>query len=688
MPIDELLKLSRDAAKRANAAMAAERARAGPGWGARAQAAAASPIAEIAEHSRAVQRFRAIDGRLDDRQRGLRLLRQDTTSPPEMRRRKTAELETEIASLKTERRELEDEVRTILLPALPRMKPELPMEEEQAASLPAGIPTPPGAGDEAVYLEAPDPALPTGPEDDEPGDGEEPSALDKGLKKADDTFLPAEYPSDEAIKVFRDSTGYGLTRGEGGFTLTDPSGRELFDLPEEEVAELARSWTPEIARRVEAMGALWREDLSPAEKRRLIEAEIYRDIPGARGGAAPAEPDWTTMEGGDPEDFQRRAAVAKLKAYDALAAALERGAPDEEIGERVEDFQAAMLPEVFGSGRFFRELLMDVVPGLGNVRSVRHLQNDIAEIERAIETGEWGDAAMASGMAVLDAIGILPGGNLLKAGGRRLAKAVPHLDGLLAERTIRRLKAQWDSLGDRAPNAREIFGDILDRFSRADIKRLDGLVSNRFGIAGGERRLNDLGVRMDPDAEAQFGVNLPKGLGFKTRKRIYDLRAHFRSDIIAEKNALLGRLAQWFVGAERRAVRGKTMPTAFESKSARGRLTRAANNADTYSRNNPKFAEQKGFRDVENLRMHKEDVPIDFVINDLPTNLDRWVKRRKLSRDEADLLMLAMRQMKAYGTDNMPVENYATLLVRLGASQLRRAGPDETGFMDTPTGMS
>jgi hypothetical protein len=84
--------------------MAAEKARGGPDWGARAQAAAAGPIAEIAEHSHAVQRFRWIEGKLDDRNRNLRTLQGDATRPPEVKRCQAVDLETEIADLKTARR--------------------------------------------------------------------------------------------------------------------------------------------------------------------------------------------------------------------------------------------------------------------------------------------------------------------------------------------------------------------------------------------------------------------------------------------------------------------------------------------------------------------------------------------------------------------------------------------------------
>ncbi len=71
---------------------------------------------EIAGHPRVARRFREIDAKLDDRNRSLRVLRRDSTRPPEVRRRQAAELEAEIADPKTARRGWEDEARTTCQP--------------------------------------------------------------------------------------------------------------------------------------------------------------------------------------------------------------------------------------------------------------------------------------------------------------------------------------------------------------------------------------------------------------------------------------------------------------------------------------------------------------------------------------------------------------------------------------------
>ena len=504
------------------------------------------------------------------------------------------------------------------------------------------------------------------------------------IDDADKAFMPAARLDVDDIQEFTEKTGYGLTRVEGGLTLTDPSGRKLFDLAKEDAAELARIWSPEIADRVAIIGLLWREDLSPAEKRKPLEEAVNagKPVPGR-----------ILTDRREVADYLAKATARnldrkRLDAFDAVAEAMERGASDEEIGELLGEFHAAMLPEVLGSERFVREFLMDLVPGLGNVRSFRHLQNDIAEVERAIEIGEWGDAAWASGMAILDAVGIVPGGNLLKAGGklagRGLVKAVPYLDGLLAERTIRRFKAQWLNPKGPVPGAKEFFGEgALTGLTDTQIKSLNGLLRNRFGVAGGEEYLWTLGKRMDPKIKPkvhkQFSVDLAGVPNALSETRKFDLLAAYRSDILAEKNALLGRFARWFVGAGQRADDGAQLRTGFELKLGDQAKPPRERIPDDYFNDNPTKAADKDFRSIDDLRMHVDDVPIEFVLEDLPKHLENAVRKGKLSRGEKYLLTLAMNRMHANGILGIPVDKYATLLARVGAGTARRIEiePDE-----------
>ena len=493
---------------------------------------------------------------------------------------------------------------------------------------------------------------------------------EQAMDDLDKAFMPAADMNDDDIGKFKKETGYGLTRGEGGFTLTDPSGRELFDLANEDAAELARIWSPEIASQIATMGLPWREDLTPEEKRKLLAEAIGADKLGparkyitGRGRAANAS-----------RDAKRHLIQLRMKAYDDLAAAMERGASGEEIGELLGEFHAAMLPEVLGTERFVREFLMDLVPGLGNVRSFRHLQNDIAEIDRAIETGEWDDAAWASGMAVLDFIGIFPGGNVLKGLARGAVDLVPYARRALAERSIRRLARQWNDPDIEKVNARMFFGDVFDEFSLEMQEKLRGLLNDRIGKGGGEKILEGLGKQMDPSAGRGVPVKLPSGQGFLSMTREYDLEARYWSDIVASKNATLGRLARWLVNAGDEAASGaKAEVKKFELKvGERGKPPRE-DLPDTYFRENPDVARKNGVNEIVDLRMDPKEIPIVFVMDDLSGHLNKWVKQGRLSRSDADVLQQAMKQMMSKGTSNMSLKDYTGLLARLAAAPARSA---------------
>lgn len=122
MTIEVIMKRSRDAARRAREALAAAELRGNQ----KDLAVAARPLEEIGANADLVGRLRVLDQKLEDSQRRLRALRQDTDRPPEARRREVARLEEEIAQLTVARRNLEEEIRTILLPAPPKPKPRFP----------------------------------------------------------------------------------------------------------------------------------------------------------------------------------------------------------------------------------------------------------------------------------------------------------------------------------------------------------------------------------------------------------------------------------------------------------------------------------------------------------------------------------------------------------------------------------
>jgi len=545
---------------------------------------------------------------------------------------------------------------------------------------------------DVVYDRRVDALVPTNPDGDGAMQPIGTTALESAKETAIRTFSPAPYLNDAAIATFREKTRHGLRRGDGGFTLADPAGHDMFSLSEDEAAVLAHIWTPEIAPRVEATGALWREDLSPDEKRRRIQAAVYKDIPEALRSVSPSGPNWISMEGGDPEDFGQRLAARRLEAFDAVAAAIESGATEQEIANRVGEFQEAMLPEVFGLGRVIKEFLMDIAPGLGNIRGIRHLQNDVAELQHAVDTGEWGDAAMASGMAILDAIGIFPGLNTAKGIARGIGRGIPYANRPLGERSFRRLMRQWNETGKKFASIKveDLVGDLIDGLDPKIRKSFTGLVRNRVGIVGEERTFEDVIKRMDPQASKQVRIELPRKKGSPTKTRVFDALATLPSEEIEIANALLGRLARWFVAAGDEVIGGtKGARKMIETKTGKLFESYAQEMAREWLAKNPEVTLRKAGADgFANLRNAPSEIPIEFLVQDVSEYLDGWVSKGRISKDVSDKLQLAMRQLKARGIESVRLEDYVGFLARLNAALLRDGGDVSGDMMSDPAGTS
>lgn len=144
-------------------------------------------------------------------------------------------------------------------------------------------------------------------------------------KEVDNAFMPAALLDEAGVREFSEKSGYGLMPVDGGLMLTDGAGEELFELGKEDAAELARVWSPAIAKRVAAIGLIWREDLTPEEKRRLLAQAVYAGE--ADAGRILSRSEYAAHIA---KSAERNLARKQLKTYDALAAAMARGASDEE----------------------------------------------------------------------------------------------------------------------------------------------------------------------------------------------------------------------------------------------------------------------------------------------------------------------------------------------------------------------
>ncbi len=793
MAIDAIMKRSRDAARRARAALAA----AEPGVDRYALAAASGPLDEIRADTDLVQRLRDIDERLDDRQRRLRSLRQDTDRPPEIRRRQVARLEAEIAQLTTARRDLEAEARAISLPAQPKPKPGLPgpageltdvgtasenrslqpgpasvspentgkmhigpaptsfpraaadspksapiqKKSGQRPAAPSGDRGTRNSGPAAATANARDiwaaglPAVPLTddgavdtdalrkgqvyrmPESAGGGlgrwtnglfynyDGKsdwnfrsvadldaysgvsgQPTADQRrkfflNLIMAGGGFMPAVFLEKPDIGAFNRENTEGLWAAQGddevSFRLGD--GPVFLTLPDDAAAILLRNWD-DFKTRMTLLSRLFADDLTLSELRRLIEAEVFKGIPES-GWSEPAalRPDGMTYDFEDPYGAQKHLARLRMRAFDEMIEGIRRGASDEEVAQLIRDFQEIMLPELMGAGRFLKEFVKDMVPGLNNLRSGIHFWNDLREIKEEWKEGDIAGLAGNSLLLLLDGLGMIPivGSafapvrTALKKGARAVGAALPRLDGLAAQAQLWRHRLQWPNREHKIDPSR-IFGAIFDKLPPDIQGKVRSKTNFAFGGAGEEYQQGLLG-RMDPAAQGQTHVNIPPHLqpmlgGRKFRR--YDGLARDATDLFVED--IMG----WFdplIGRQWDRFQAGFKHYEFKTGAAWNRFQEIV---DAFANNNPgQLTDVFGnaVERVERARIYPEQIPMGLAIRHAQERFAELVANNVIDVTTSRELLNAMKTSYERGTKFIGLFDYAGLYVNLLAAAGHRS---------------
>ncbi|MDH3231217.1 MAG: hypothetical protein OEN55_15615, partial [Alphaproteobacteria bacterium] len=786
MPIDELMKRSRDAAQRAREMLAAAKVMdesAGPAE--RRRIAAAGPLREIQAYADAVQRLRDIDEKLDDRQRRLQSLRRDTERLPEVRRRQTASLEAEIADLKAARRDLEDEVGATLLPVQPQPAPRLaqhPVEEiedpamveshpsptispshlpervgtirsaDNLASAPgqaagsrssqpahsdggkaidggddkivkskttssvpnansldtwiAGLPPVPHTAAGAVDVDA----LRTGqvyrmPESaggglgrwtnglfhnyDEKTDWDFRSVADldaysgasgqptpedrqdlriRWLKSGGD-FMPAVYPEAPDIDRFNSEDNDGVRAAQGddvvSFRLRD--GPAFLTLPDDAAAVLVRNWD-DFRPRVTLLSRLFAYDLPPEEMRRLVEAEVYKGIPESeRSKFLAMRQDGTTYDFEGPYGAQKHLAGMRMRAFDEMVDGIRRGTTDEELAQLIRDFQEIMLPELMGAGRFLKEFVKDMVPGLNNLRSGFHFWNDLIELKEEWKEGDIAGLAGNGALLLLDTLGLFPivGSafapvrTALKKGAGAIGRAAPRLDGLVAQAQLWRHQLQGPNL-TRKIDASRIFGEALTDLPENIQRPVRSTINFLFGHVG-EGYQHGLLARMDPATHGHTRVNIPVHLQPMLgggRARTYDGLARRATDILVQDIVeWVGRLT----GRRWEGIQARLKHYEFKTGAGRKRLQDLI---DAVANDNPGLLTDtlgNAVNNVQRARIYTEQIPMELAIAHAEMRFGRLVANHVIDATTSRKLLDAMRNSYKRGTKLIGLFDYVGL---------------------------
>ena len=188
-----------------------------------------------------------------------------------------------------------------------------------------------------------------------------------------------------------------------------------------------------------------------------------------------------TAEGGSPEAALalQEAQLLIAEGWDPTAAAA-LAAP-------------ALFPELM-TPDILRELLLDALPGIGNLRAAQDAIEDFGKLREAIEKGDWVGAGEAGLFSVLGAIGTVAGlGNLAKALGRTVRIATRRSEEFRAWESrmlLWRFKRQFDRKFD-ATSVEEYFGDSWPTFTDEQRDYLHAVYPNIVGDAA-ERHVADV----------------------------------------------------------------------------------------------------------------------------------------------------------------------------------------------------
>jgi len=499
--------------------------------------------------------------------------------------------------------------------------------------------------------------------------------------------MPAILLKAPDIDNFNRNVGGGLRALQGddvvSFRLGD--GPVFLTLPDDAAAVLVRNWA-DFGPRVNLLARLFADDLSPEDMRRMVEAEVYKSIPESeRDKPSVMPPDNTMSFFDDHLGHQQGIAELRIRAFDEMVDGIRRGASDEEVAELIRDFQEIMLPELMGAGRFLKEFVKDMVPGLNNVRSAFHLWNDIIELKEEWKDGDIAGLAGNSVLLLLDGLGLVPivGSafapvrNTLKRGGRAFVRTIPRMDGLVAQVQLWKHRLQWRNLSHTIDPSR-IFGAVFDKLPPEIQWRVRSKTNFALGHAGEVHQQSLLG-RMDPAAQRQTHVNIPEHLQPTLRDRTfrrYDGLARDATGLIVED--IMGWLGP-LIGHQRNRFQAGFKHHEFKAGGSNNALQ---NVIDAFANNNPGMLTDvlgNAVERVERARIYPEQIPMDLAIQHARERFAQLVANNVIEASTSRELLDAMKASYELGTKFIGLFDYAGLYVNLLAAAGHRSRATPSG---------
>lgn len=484
-------------------------------------------------------------------------------------------------------------------------------------------------------------------------------------------LMPAPALTKDRLDDFARSTPLELRKRDGGFALTDrKSGKALAYLSGDIAARYVQSWES-FSRRTEVLYLFARTDLTDPEKietaNRLLPDVDERDF----HGAAIRLPEAREKQKRDNRRRHARNQAARM----AFRKALQDVAGGVSREKVLPDLQQALFPELRESGPL-REFILDLMPGVGNVRSIGHAANDLSELGDAFSEGDGSAMAWHGAMLLLDVFGILPGGNAIKAAGRGILNITPYGKAAIAQSRLNKAQRQFPKLPDKDENlgARKLLGPEYKTLNKRTKESVTIALNWAVGNAGNRRALEWM-LNIDPRAAKPKRVTMPSSYNGPGQYREYDLttrdlRTVFFDDVL--------RTRMWILGQKRPEPQPGSH---YEIKSGSGEKSKGQIYKDEFLRTNAAAAAATGVTDIREARLYLKQIPFEYIVEDATERLNSMVRNRTISKQVANDVMRALKKVQAAGAAKVRPADYADLMVRLAVSSLRTGEQLAPDFM-------
>ena len=436
----------------------------------------------------------------------------------------------------------------------------------------------------------------------------------RDLVEEDEELDPPE-PTEDSLATIRKATGFAVRPGaKGRVQFLSRDGRTPFLSLSPEFARRLADDADDYAGRLALLEGLRSGRLKGAE----LDAEARRRLIKHYG------PD--LVLGGEADREDRTAYEAFKEAERQLAK--DGGKADAVIAALV----PALLPEL-DDPDVIRDLILDSLPIVGNVRGAMSAVEDAGAAFEALRDGDWGRAGKLGLFSALDAAGAVPGAGLLfkplARAARRAVRTMPKVEKYLAQQRVGRALDRFDRRIEETRIKDFVGADVWEGLSdslRADLNLALNRVKGNVTENEMAEALQRAGFSLLRNSNKGLKVSARVTGSSKPVDRVYDLGLGEKYD------------RTW----DGRAVPGRSGMTVIEVKSDNAELKRRQKEIDKKTREGMVENMSGDVIDPDSLaymRLGLHQVPEDKVVEAATKQFTKAIKGEHIPKDDVEKLV-------------------------------------------------